>query len=167
MSLSCLQESNAACLPWIPGSHGNCMWISSLQEGSGIITPLLKVRRAGVQYILIICSTVSEQMCQRESSECTFWLCLGWQLSCLLCYYSWRRNANPKGRETGGPIPNCCSFYLCATFRMSCVGSKQAIRMPKLKPCTPASVWKKMSVSRSRSVYSGVQGFAGNKGLSS
>lgn len=42
------------------------MWISSLQEESGIITPLLKVRHAGAQYILI---TVSEQMCQRESSE--------------------------------------------------------------------------------------------------
>lgn len=42
------------------------MWISSLQEESRIITPLLKVRRAGAQYILI---TVSEQMCYRESSE--------------------------------------------------------------------------------------------------
>lgn len=45
------------------------MWINSLQEGSGIIALLLKVRRADSQRSLIICSTVSEQMYGREKSE--------------------------------------------------------------------------------------------------
>lgn len=122
LCLCCLQESNTAYLPWIPGNHGNCMWINSLHEGSGIITPLLKVRRAGRQYSLIICRAVSEQMYQREKSD---YLLVMSHCSVII----WEEECKPQGeRETDGPISNCCSsvFRLCATSMVSCLWSKQS-----------------------------------------
>lgn len=95
LSLCCLQEGNTAYLPWIPGSHGDCMWINSLQEGSGIITPFLRYLSRWP-----------------ERKDTTSWLCSGWQLSSLLCYNFGKRNAYPKGRETDGPSPDCCGLYL-------------------------------------------------------
>lgn len=93
------------------------------------------------QYSLIISTTVSEQMHQREKVS-TSWLFFCWKLSSLLCYYFGRRNAIPKGRETDGPIPNCRSSVsrLYATSVINSAGSTQSNQMPKLRPCTPISV---------------------------
>lgn len=98
------------------------MWINSLREGSGIITPLLKVRCAGTQYSLIICSAVSEQMYQREKSE--YLLVMSY---CSVIIE--RRNANPKGRARQmAQFQIVVVLYLGYVLHpiMSCLWSKQS-----------------------------------------
>ncbi len=138
------------------------MWINSLQEASGIITPLLKVRRAGSQYSLMSRSAWSEQMHRREKSEC---LPVVFGLTALLAalLLLWEEECKPQGeRETDGPIPNCRSFVsrLCATYVMRCAGNKQPNQMPKPKPCTPRWCLRTWLL---HGVCSGVRGFAEKK----
>lgn len=104
-----LGSSNAAYLPWIPGSHGNCWWIKPLQEGPGIITSAFKVRRAVSQRGLLSALRCLSRCVEERAS--TSWLCLGWQLVSLPCYYFKRRNAKLKGTEDDGPLPNCRRFW--------------------------------------------------------